>query len=103
MEVSGQRPLTAQLRGLWSGTLVLNPDTRPNPTGPGDLALINDGTADLIAFGALFIANPDLPTRLAAGGPFNTPNRTRSFGGDERGCTDYPTLEEEAARNESAA
>ena len=33
------------------------------------------GTADMVSFGALFLANPDLPTRLAAGGPFNTPDR----------------------------
>lgn len=62
------------------------------PTGPDALDLIEDGTADLIAYGALFLANPDLPARLAAGGPFNTPDRATSFGGDHHGSTDYPTL-----------
>ena len=68
------------------------PVTRPEPTGPGSLALIEDGTADVITFGALFLSNPDLPARLAAGGPFNTPDRATAFGGDHRGYTDYPTL-----------
>ena len=56
------------------------------------LKLIEDGTADAIAFGALFLANPDLPARLAQGGPFNTPNPATFYGDDERGYTDYPTL-----------
>jgi N-ethylmaleimide reductase len=41
---------------------------------------------------AVHLANPDLPARLAVGGPFNTSDRARSFGGDHRGYTDYPTL-----------
>ncbi|MHA6526040.1 alkene reductase [Tessaracoccus sp. G1721] len=95
MEVPGQRPTTHALRQLWPSTLILNPDTRPNPTGPAELGLIDDGTADLIAYGSLFIANPDLPERLAAGGPFNEVDRRTSFGGGEHGYTDYPTLDEE--------
>lgn len=38
------------------------------------------------------LANPDLPRRLAAGGPYNTPDSATFFGGDERGFTDYPAL-----------
>ncbi len=49
--------------------------------------------ADLIAFGRLFIANPDLPRRLREGAPLNTPERTSFYGGTERGYTDYPALE----------
>jgi N-ethylmaleimide reductase len=91
-EAAGQRPLTASLRAQWPGVLILNPATEPNPTGPNELALLEDRTADLISFGALFLANPDLPARLAAGGPFNTPDRAGFFGGDHRGYTDYPAL-----------
>ncbi|GAA1251007.1 alkene reductase [Kitasatospora nipponensis] len=86
------RDLTARLRKAWPGTFVLNPFTHPEATGPDALALIEDGTADMIAFGALFLANPDLPARLAAGGPFNTPDAATFYGGDHRGYTDYPTL-----------
>ncbi|MFF5972810.1 alkene reductase [Streptomyces sp. NPDC012769] len=87
----GGRELTLALRKRFSGTFVLNPATE-GPTGPESLALIEDGTADLVAFGALFLANPDLPARLKAGGPYNTPDRGTFFGGDHRGYTDYPTL-----------
>ncbi|MFG2298637.1 alkene reductase [Streptomyces sp. NPDC048603] len=84
--------LTAQLRAAWPGTFVLNPFTYPDATGADALELIEDGSADLVAYGALFLANPDLPRRLAAGGPFNTPDQATFYGGDHRGYTDYPTL-----------
>ncbi|MFJ9342239.1 alkene reductase [Streptomyces sp. NPDC101733] len=86
------RDLTARLRKAWPGTFVLNPFTYPEVTGPEALKLIEDGSADMIAYGALFLANPDLPARLAAGGPFNTPDPGTFYGGDHRGYTDYPTL-----------
>lgn len=94
MEAPGQRELTKVLRALWPGAFILNPSTLPRPTGLAELSLIADGTADLISYGGLFIANPDLPARLAAGGPFNAPDRATSFGGDHRGYTDYPSLAE---------
>ncbi|MEV7130748.1 alkene reductase [Streptomyces sp. NPDC093260] len=86
------RELTTRLRKLWPSTFILNPLTHPQPTGPEALTLIQDGTADLIAFGALFLANPDLPARLAAQGPYNTPDPATFYGGDHRGYTDYPHL-----------
>ncbi|MEU9861130.1 alkene reductase [Streptomyces sp. NPDC047971] len=86
------RDLTPQLRKVWSGTFVLNPFTHPEVTGPDALKLVEDGAADMVAYGALFLANPDLPARLAAGGPFNTPDPSTFYGGDHRGYTDYPTL-----------
>jgi N-ethylmaleimide reductase len=92
MESEGLRPLTRSLRAAWPGAFILNPATRPVPTGLSELSLIEDGTTDLLSFGGLFLANPDLPARLAAGGPFNEPDRATSFGGDHRGYTDYPTL-----------
>ncbi|WP_042423027.1 alkene reductase, partial [Streptacidiphilus anmyonensis] len=75
------RELTARLRKAWSGPFVLNPFTHPEATGPDALKLVEDGTADMIAYGALFLANPDLPARLAAGGPFNTPDAATFYGG----------------------
>ena len=86
------RDLTNRLRKQWPGPFILNPHTQAEPTGPEATALIEDGTADLIAFGALFLANPDLPARLAAEGPYNTPDRATFYGGDHRGYTDYPAL-----------
>ncbi|MEV6305242.1 alkene reductase [Actinoplanes sp. NPDC051861] len=89
---SWDRELTLRLRAAWPSALLLNPNTHPERTGPEALALIEDGTADVITFGAAFLANPDLPARLAAGGPFNTPDLRTAFGGDHRGYTDYPAL-----------
>jgi N-ethylmaleimide reductase len=45
----------------------------------------------LVAFGRLYIANPDLPERFATGKNLNTPDRNTFYGGDEKGYTDYPT------------
>ncbi len=48
--------------------------------------------ADLVAFGRLFIANPDLPRRLHEGAPLNTPDRNTFYGGAAKVYTDYPAL-----------
>ncbi|GAA2989821.1 alkene reductase [Streptomyces fulvorobeus] len=86
------RELTLALRKQFSGALVLNVRT-DGPTGPGDHTVIDDGIADLVSYGALFLANPDLPARLKAGGPFNTPDPATYFGGDAKGYTDYAPLD----------
>ncbi len=56
------------------------------------LAAVEDGEADLVAFGRAYIANPDLVERLQADAPLNAPDGTTFYGGGERGYTDYPTL-----------
>ncbi len=61
------------------------------------LAALQSGEADLIAFGALFIANPDLPLRLARNASLNVPDVSTFYGGDEKGYTDYPFLDSEVA------
>jgi N-ethylmaleimide reductase len=86
------RDLTRALREQFGGPVILNPYTDARQTGPEDLRLIENGVTDMVGFGTLFIANPDLPARLAAGGPFNTPDRSTFYGGGERGYTDYPAL-----------
>lgn len=50
------------------------------------------GFADGVAFGRLFIANPDLPVRLERGAPLNRYDRSTFYGGGEKGYTDYPFL-----------
>lgn len=90
---SADRALTLELRKRFAGPLILNARTAGRPSGPEELALIEDGTADLLSFGTLFLANPDLPRRLRQGGPYNTPDRATYYGGDERGYTDYPALD----------
>ncbi len=54
---------------------------------------VHDG-ADLVAFGKLFIANPDLVRRLRDGSALNAPDRTTFYGGQEQGYTDYPALDQ---------
>src|SRR6185437_1549851 len=49
--------------------------------------------ADLIAFGKLYIANPDLVERLKKGSPLNEPDKATFYGGGAKGYTDYPTLD----------
>jgi N-ethylmaleimide reductase len=48
--------------------------------------------ADAVAFGRLFIANPDLPQRFQLNAPLNAPNESTFYGGAEKGYTDYPAL-----------
>jgi len=50
------------------------------------------GRADLISFGRLYIANPDLVERFKRGAPLNVPDSTTFFGGGASGYTDYATL-----------
>lgn len=52
--------------------------------------LLDAGLIDAAAFGRAFIANPDLPRRLAEGLPHNPPRPESFYGGDEAGYTDYP-------------
>lgn len=55
-------------------------------------AVIAAGTADLVSFGKLFLANPDLPYRFAQSAPLNSWDFTTFYGADEKGYTDYPAL-----------
>jgi len=59
--------------------------------------IIRDGHADLVAFGRMFISNPDLPERLRTGAPLARYDRSTFYGGDARGYTDYRSLVEEVA------
>jgi N-ethylmaleimide reductase len=56
-------------------------------------AAIAGHRADVIAFGRLFIANPDLPERLRRDAPLNRYDRSTFYGGDVKGYTDYPLLD----------
>ena len=55
-------------------------------------AALDAGWADAVAFGKLFIANPDLPRRFAQGAPLNDWNGATFYAGGENGYTDYPAL-----------
>lgn len=86
---SGQ-PFDEQiLRDAFHGTYMANAGYDRSRA----FAALNSGDADLIAFGSLFIANPDLPLRLELNSPLNVPDPSTFYGGDEKGYTDYPFLD----------
>ena len=59
--------------------------------------------ADLVAFGAPFLANPDLVERFQKGQPLNEADQATFYGGDETGYTDYPVHPDNAVASERAA
>jgi N-ethylmaleimide reductase len=87
-EVNHQNVPSAMVlfRPLWKGKLI----TAGGFTGETANAAIAEGHADAIAFGRIFISNPDLPRRLAHGFPLTPYNRATFYGGEAAGYTDYP-------------
>jgi N-ethylmaleimide reductase len=55
-------------------------------------AVLASGAADLVAYGRLFLANPDLPRRFALGATLNAPDPATFYGGGAEGYIDYPAL-----------
>jgi N-ethylmaleimide reductase len=51
-----------------------------------------DDMADAVAFGRLFIANPDLPERFRLDAPLNPLDEVTLYGGAKKGYTDYPAM-----------
>ncbi|MFI8621161.1 MULTISPECIES: alkene reductase [unclassified Marinomonas] len=54
------------------------------------LKVLSKGHGDLFAFGRPFIANPDLPERIANGWPLNDVDPATMYGGTAQGYNDYP-------------
>ncbi|MGD9839175.1 MAG: alkene reductase [Afipia sp.] len=83
----------ASLRKRFSGTYIAN--------NGFDFKLateiLDQNKADLIAFGKLFISNPDLVERLKLGAPLNPFDKMTFYGGGAKGYTDYPALGQQAA------
>ena len=77
---------TSHLRDHFTGTLMVNGGYDRDR---GNAVLAN-GEADLVSFGTLFLANPDLPQRFALNAPLNQPDPASFYGGSEKGYTDYP-------------
>jgi N-ethylmaleimide reductase len=80
----------ASLRKRFKGAYIAN--------NGYDLSLANKALAaneaDLIAFGKLFISNPDLVERFKRGAPLNAFDKATFYGGGAKGYTDYPVLGE---------
>jgi len=76
------------LRKAYEGTLIV--------CGGYDQAraeqVLEQGQADAVAFGQLYIANPDLVARFKLNAPLNKPDLATFYGGDAKGYIDYPSL-----------
>ena len=76
-------------RDLYQGVYMANQGyTRQR----AEQALDNDD-CDLVAFGVLFLSNPDLVKRFQTGAALNTVDMDTFYGGDEKGYTDYPFID----------
>src|SRR5215470_16202497 len=84
----GAKRISPLLRRKFSRTYIVN--------GGFDLdsanSAIHDGEADLVAFGAPFLANPDLPQRYLTNVRLNVPDQATFYAGEDKGFTDYPFL-----------
>lgn len=88
-QVLEDAPITSEMfRAAYQGKFVT--------AGGYDQAMgekvLEDGLADAVAYGRLYISNPDLAERFQKNAPLNPYNRATFYGGQEAGYTDYPTL-----------
>ena len=88
-EYVGERRLGPLLKQLFGGIYIANEKFDRRMADE----VIAKGEADAVAFGKLFIANPDLPTRFARDAPLNEPIPTTFYAHGAEGYTDYPALE----------
>lgn len=80
--------LTPALKKAFGGALIANEQfTKESAT-----QVLQQGGADAIAFGKLYIANPDLVARFRRDAPLNELDTQTLYGSGPKGYTDYPTL-----------
>ena len=91
-EVNWQNVPSAMVlfRPIWQGVLI----AAGGFSGEAAEAAIRQGHADAVAFGRIFISNPDLTRRLRHGYPLTPYNRATFYGGEDAGYTDYPVYDE---------
>lgn len=77
------------IRANYHGPLIVNGGITPAKAAE----IVGHGDADAVAFGRLFLANPDLPERIRIGAPYNTPYSVGAYDGGDTGYLDYPTLD----------
>ena len=89
-EAEGADSLGPLLKRRFGGVYISNENHDPASAA----AAIARGDADAVAFGRTFIANPDLPRRIALDAPLQEPDPNTFFGRGPAGYTDYPSLPE---------
>lgn len=80
--------IAEHFRPLYDGTLMINNSFNRESGNK----VIDENHADLVSFGRLFIANPDLPERFAKQAELNDWDQDTFYTGGEDGYTDYPFL-----------
>ena len=88
-EALGDNRLGPQLKAAFGGPYIANEKF----TKESAQKVLDAGEADAVAWGQLFIANPDLPRRFELDAPLNQPNPSTYYAEGETGYTDYPALE----------
>ena len=88
----GER-VSPHMRKTFKNTFILNGGYTKEI---GEKALAA-GDGDAVAYGALFIANPDLIARFKNNAPLNTPDVATFYTHEAKGYVDYPVLKNEAA------
>ena len=83
--------ISPQLKKAFGGVLIANEKFTKETAE----ATLETGAADAVAFGQLFIANPDLPARFKLDAPLNTPDPSTFYAQGPKGYTDYPALARE--------
>ena len=81
-----QGDVVTPVRERYQGVLIAN----MGYTAEEAEAAIASGQIDGVAFGTAFLANPDLPARIKAGAPLNSPNPVTFYTPGPVGYTDYP-------------
>jgi 2,4-dienoyl-CoA reductase-like NADH-dependent reductase (Old Yellow Enzyme family) len=87
-EAQGPNSLGPLLKKKFGGVYIANQML----TKQSAQALLDAGTADAVAFGKWFIANPDLPKRLQLDAPLNEPVPETFYAATPEGYIDYPAL-----------
>ncbi|HEY7889382.1 MAG TPA: alkene reductase [Steroidobacteraceae bacterium] len=86
-EYVGPDSIGPQLRAAFGGVYITN----ERFTHESAQQALDADRADAVAFGKLFIANPDLPARFLSGAALNAPQTDTFYRGGALGYTDYPT------------
>ncbi|WP_010302903.1 alkene reductase [Candidatus Odyssella thessalonicensis] len=86
----GEGRIGPQLKALFKGVYIAN----ENLTADTAEELLEKKEADAAAFGRAFIANPDLPRRIANHAPLNEGRPETFYGGTAEGYTDYPFMDD---------
>jgi 2,4-dienoyl-CoA reductase-like NADH-dependent reductase (Old Yellow Enzyme family) len=87
-EALGPNRLGPQLKKAFGGVYIAN----EKMTRESAEQVVASGEADAVAFGQLFIANPDLPKRLKLNAPLNAPQPETFYHPGAEGYVDYPAL-----------